>query len=201
MPSAPPPRRPAVPRIVLDDGPPPGVHLLTPLFGPVPEEVANRPAASPVSWTVVCTRCNRTSLGTGRWTAFAKTTCSAGLVDMPRHECRPHHLARVPNGWCCLRCNLCVTSARRAAAAAARCPVPELVSGAGLDLLAARPWLSRAVRLAHEWRLFVQRGAPLAAPAPSPPPSSEAVAVAAGALGAVVGGLRLQWTPHWVLAG
>ena len=41
-----PPKRPAVPRIVLDDGPPPGVHLLTPMFGPVPEAIANCPAAS-----------------------------------------------------------------------------------------------------------------------------------------------------------
>ena len=78
-------------------------------------------------------------------------------------------------------------------------PVPELVSSDGQDLLAARPWLSQAVRLAHGWRQFVRRP-PLAAPAPVPPPP-EASAVAAGVVGAVVGGARLQWTPHWVLAG
>ena len=152
------PKRPVVPRTVLDDCPPPGVHLLTRLYGPVPAAVASSPATRPVSWAVQRLRCSRTALGTGRWTAFAKTTCSAELGDMPRHENRLHHLARVSNGWCCLRCDLCVTSARRAAAAVARCPVPELVSPTGQDLLAARPWLSRAVRLAHELRLFARIG-------------------------------------------
>ena len=180
-----------------------GVHLLTPLFGPVPESIASCPAARPVSWAVQCVRCSRTALGTGRWTAFAKTTCSADLVDMPRHETRLHHLARVPNGWCCLRCDLCVSPARRASAATARCPVPELVSPTGQDLLAARPWLGCAVRLAHQWRLFARACAP--APHPGPPPSPpEASAVAAsavGSVGLVVGAVQLRWTPHWVLTG
>ena len=39
------PKRPVVLRVVLDDGPPPGVHLLTPLFGPVPESIASCPPA------------------------------------------------------------------------------------------------------------------------------------------------------------
>ena len=183
------PKRPAVPRNVMDEGPPPGVHLLTPVFGPVPETVANSPATRPVSWGVQCLRCARTALGTGRWTSFAKTTCPAELVGMPRHENRLHHLARVPNGWCCLRCDLGVSSARRAAAAVARCLVPELVSAAGVDLLAARPWLSRAVRLAHEWRLFARVGsAGRLAPVPPPPPP-EASAAAACAVGSV--GLRV----------
>ena len=95
----------------------------------------------------------------------------------------PHLLARVPGGWACARCGMTATPSRRAAAARASCPVPDLLGHDGQPVLAARPWVAQYVCLAAAWRALLWAPPP---PAPCGVPGAPSL-------------LRLQWSHHWVL--
>ena len=174
---------PVRPPPILGPGPPEALHLLAIAYGP-PSEVVSSSRGNVFPWMLHCQRCRRSVSGTGRWSAFAKTLCTAspGYLSHSWSE-GPHALTRVAGGWACARCGLTASPSRRAAASRAACPVPELLGSDGQPVITARPWLAQYTRLAVSWRLLLR------AP-PSPPP---AAAVARPAF-------VLRWASHWVLS-
>ena len=170
----------------LGEGPPDALHMLSVAYGPPPESIAtSRRLVFP--WALHCSRCVRIISGTGRWSAFGRTLCTASPAYLAHSWSEgPHVLARVAGGWACVKCGLAATPARRAAAARALCPVPDLLGPDGRPVVAARPWVAQYVRLAVSWRTSLR------APPPPPVPLVDP---------AVLPVLRLQWSNHWVLSG
>ena len=170
----------------LGDGPPDALHMLAVAYGPPPESLASsRRLVLP--WLVHGSRCRRSVSGTGRWSAFGRTLCTASPAYLSHSWSEgPHALARVAGVWACMRCGLSATPSRRAAAARALCPVPDLLGPDGLPVVSARPWVAQYVRLAVAWRTWLRAPPPPPAPCVGPdvPPL-----------------LRLQWSNHWVLSG
>ena len=131
----------------------PAVHDLRPVAGPVP------PTAHGLStshWKVACITCGQTCMGTGRWTAFAKTRCPGpqGQAPLPPlHLTRQnHHLDRVGDAFACRWCGRGVPSVQRARAAASACPVPRAEDTAGALVPDAMRALRHGVFLAQAWR-------------------------------------------------
>jgi hypothetical protein len=156
----------AIHSIAIERGP-----LSASLFGP-----------HVISWRIACTNCTRSALGTGRWAAFARSVCGSfpGVVHYVRTSA-PHDMCPAVHGWVCLRCRLPVAAGRRASAAQATCPVPEVLRADGQVCLQSRLQLqiNRATIIA--WHT-ARRVVPQVVPAPSAPPSR-----------------LLRWLEHWCL--
>ncbi len=167
-----------------------GAHSLVFGSGPAP---ANASASGNLSWPLACSRCNQGVTGTYRWRAFALSRCFADPMAAHHVRSTAHHdLLRCVGGWYCARCQLAVSSSRRAAASRALCPVPVVADGAGAPLPHVMACYSANLAALSAWRA---RWAAVAPPGIAAPPPVAVVA----APGAVAFAAALAWRPHRVV--
>jgi hypothetical protein len=144
--------------------------------------------AKVVAWNIHCTQCILTVRESGRWGAFICALCGSRPQAVHASGSNvPHDLCPVTGGWSCLRCRLPVTTGRRAAAAVATCPFPEVVGTDGQPRLAGRVQMqcnADITSTCHTARKFVPTQV---APVVPPPPAQEVFMQA------------LHWVLHWKL--
>jgi hypothetical protein len=158
----------------------PLVHALEVAPGP------RRPDNVEAGWLFTCTACASSVHGVASAGPFAKARCtSSPLAAHARRETLVHELFRVPRGWACLRCRLAVSSARRASASRARCPVTEYFLVDGSPCLNTRLQIQVNLAAIAAWKaarpivvVALVGIPPLIAPPHGP-----------------------VWLPHWVLQG
>ena len=164
------PRPPPLP-LQLPQGPT-VIHSVVIDRGPLPETMYGR---------LSCSTCLRSVRGTGRWAAFARSICGhfPGAVHFTRQTAL-HDLWPAARGWVCLRCRLPVAPGRRASAALASCPLPEVLRSDGQPCLQARLHLQVNVATIADWH-SARRLVPQVVIAPNVPPPLPS----------------LRWLDHW----
>jgi hypothetical protein len=178
------------PPVVAPGGDTCGAHSLVIGSGPAP---AIAPATGNISWPLACSRCSRSVTGSNRWKAFAISRCFADpMAAHHRRSTACHSLERCIGGWYCSRCQLAVSSSRRAAASRAQCPVPLVTDGTGLPLPLVQARYCTNLTALTAWRACWASLAPPAAVALMP--------AAALAPVALTFATALAWRPHWEIA-
>jgi hypothetical protein len=174
------PRPRPLPLAILQPTGPTAIHSVVIDYGPVPAALIGNKV---VSWRISCTNFARSAQGTGRWAAFARSVCGGfpGVVHYTRLYAT-HDLCPAVLGWVCLRCRLPVAPGRRASAALASCPLPEVLRPDGQPCLQARLQLQVNVATITAWHL-ARKMVPQVVIAPIVPPPR----------------LALRWLDHWVL--
>ena len=172
------PRPPPLP-IQLPQGPT-AIHSVVIDSGPLPVAMFGKKVTS---WRLSCSACLRSVWGTGRWAPFARSLCGhfPGAVHHTRQSAL-HDLWPAERGWVCLRCRLPVAPGRRASAALATCPLPEVLRPDGQPCLQARLQMQVNVATIADWHV-ARRLVPQVVIAPIAPPPLPV----------------LRWRGHWKL--
>jgi hypothetical protein len=177
------------PPVVAPGGDTCGAHSLVFGSGPAP---STAPATGNISWPLACSRCSRCVTGSNRWKAFAISRCfSDPMAAHHRRSTAVHSLERCIGGWYCSRCQLAVSSSRRAAASRAQCPVPLVTDGTGMPLPMVQARYCSNLAALTTWRTCWASLAPVAA---------VALTNAAHAPAALTFAAALSWRPHWEIA-
>jgi hypothetical protein len=175
------PRPRPPPLAILQPNGPTAIHSVMIDNGPLSLDMFGNRVAG---WRLSCTNCAASAWGAGRWAAFARSVCGPfpGAVHFIRQPAL-HNLCPFIRGWVCLRYRLPVAPGRRASAALATCPLPEVLRPDGRPCLQARLQLKVNVATIVAWH-SARRMVHLVVVAPTVPPP-----------------LRrgLRWLDHWKL--
>jgi hypothetical protein len=155
------------------------IHNVAIDYGPSASMIGN----NVTSWRIACTNCPRSALGTGRWAAFARSICGTypGAVHFTRQPAL-HDMCPAVQGWVCLRCRLPVAPGRRASAALATCPEPEVLRADGQICMQARLQLQINRATIAAWHSARRMVIQVVITPSAPPPR-----------------LALRWLEHWGL--